>query len=51
MRDVLGDRIILQAFRPAFPSIARVFDAAERRFGHGSDEMIDREIAGLDIVR
>jgi hypothetical protein len=32
MRYVLGNRIALQAFRPAFPSIATVLDDAEWRF-------------------
>jgi hypothetical protein len=40
----------LQAFRPVFPSIAAVLDAAERRFGHGCDEMIGGAICSAISV-
>jgi hypothetical protein len=51
VRDVIGDGVALQALGAAFAAVAAFLDAAERRFGDRCDEVIDREVANLDLVR
>src|SRR5216684_5695406 len=50
MRNVLGYRVAIKPFGPSFASVTAVLYAAEGRFGHRRDEMVDREISDLDIV-
>jgi len=50
VRDVLCDGVALQAFGAALPAIVAFLDAAERRLGDGSDEVVDGEIADLDFA-
>jgi hypothetical protein len=50
VRDVFGNCVAIKPLNSTLAPVPAVLYAAEGRFGHRRNEMVDGEVSGLDII-